>query len=445
MSSDYEEESLMTDPSPSTDPVTAGVRQHVAVLIVWCMLAVAVCFPDATVLAEEETDRQELLDRVNAQLSKFSRLDGCEFPQISEYKISRERMQERGSSPLAPMERKFAIRNSDDNSNYQIYVALIAAGFIENNREPSQIAGESRPTFSLTMKGWKAFPLNRGGQRTCIYWVVPDHATAIVKSETRPNGMKAITYERDMTIFPDWLLPTMKARYQRQNSITLPESLTNQMGSSLSARFGELSDHDPERIRSRFPSDTKAFEMAQSLLDNRVEHSKEPCIPIGAGYVEKKSFLIVAGTLYKNPVYYFSASIHPKHLGILRVLVREGYLKEIVLDESSKTSKDSAQYAFQITSKYSSELDTSPSTMCVRYGRAVAKEVVRTPDGQRGYGQYFVVRYEITDIPLWMNLPGIGENLPEAVQLCIKNGSLMQVDAERPGNGGMPGCSLSWF
>ena len=424
-------------------PTAIGVSQFTAIGVWFFVVSFAAGFPNGAVQAEGIPEQQEWLDRVNAQLSKFSRLEGCEFPQTSEYQISRERMQERASSPLTPMERQFAIPKFEDKSNFEVYQALIAGGFIENNAEPSQIKGQFLPTFSLTMKGWKAFPLNRGGQQTCIHWVVHDQAKVIFKNHALPNGTREITYERDMCVVPNWLSPSMRARYNKHGYALIPESTGKQDMHLFSKQLAELSKHAPEQIRSRFPSDSKEIEMAQTLLDKRLQYGKEPCVPLGNGYITSKD--LWSRSPNSLPIYYFASSIDFKHLQMLRAFVREGYMLEVALDAPLQTPNGLAKYAFQLTSKYLSQFETNEHKTCLRYGRAIAKEVVGTPDGHPGYIQYFVVWYEITDLQDWINLPGVLENLPESVRLCIKSGSLLQVDAISPGNGGGPGCSLSWF
>ena len=225
--------------------------------------------------AETDTEKQEWLERVNTHLSEFSRFSGCEFPRTSEFKLSQTKIAD------SPMERKFAIPKVEDHENYLIYEALIGAGFIENNAEPIEIESDLRRTFSLTMKGWKAFPLNRGGQRTCIHWTVRERANAIVSMRSLDKGMRIITYEIETAELPDWLPAEKKARYRKTNSVILPESAEKRAEYLASSQFGELSKHSLKQIRSRFPNDETVLEMAQKVLDGF-----EPCIEVDAGSIE---------------------------------------------------------------------------------------------------------------------------------------------------------------
>jgi hypothetical protein len=386
--------------------------------------------------AEADAEKQKWLERVNAHLAVTGLITGCEFPRTQELQITREQHEIRGGAPLSPMERKFSIPSSDDQANYEAYKALLAGGFIENNSELTEIKSEMRKTFSLTMKGWQAFPLNRGGQQTCIHWIAHEQAKSVQQVQSYPNGMAMITYESIFLNVPDWLPQRIKIRYRggSTNRVTLPDLPTSKLKQFYAERFGELAS--PEQIRSRFPSDDKVIEMAQQLLNRNVKYSGAPCVPMDTSAIESKN------PVSKQPgpltEFYFSQSINSRHLRLLRALVQSGYLEE--LQASLEIRKGPATYAFRITPKYIDELGPVLMTTCLRYGTAVPKKVVATPDGQPSYIQYFVVWYVIEDLEPWVRAPGVFENLPESARLCIKWGSLIEV--QDAGNGSMVGCSL---
>jgi hypothetical protein len=251
----------------------------------------------------------------------------------------------------------------------------------------------------------------------------------------RRDGMREITYRSKLDL-PSWV-PSSYA--QRSAVIALPDSLINQARYLYSAQFGELASKEPEHIRDQFPSNSVAISMAQRLLDDRIASHNEPCVDVAAGYLQPKA--MGAST---QRAFYFPSTIHPKHLLLLRALTHAGYLKELKLGTPLDTHDEVALYGFQPQASYMALLGKDGRDTCIRYGTSVAKEVVNSPDGRPGYTQNFIVRYEIANLAPWLILPSVRDNLPENVRMCIKEGSIVEVEASGRGDGSMYGCSLPW-
>lgn len=391
------------------------------------VLAAASCGPARSQAVQDEA----LLAQLNAHLARFETVQGCVFPATRELFPPASRRGQRGGSPLSTLERRFLLPPA--GAEFDKFRALLDAGFV--HRRPAEDGVPE--TFSLTMQGWKAFPLNRGGQRTCISWTARRRALAIERVESRPVGMRAVSYRGELADVPAWVPASELANWSRmRDTALLPEGAIGRLRYERAIRTGDLARRDLAEVRKRFPSDGQALALAQKALANWT-----PCVDVTAGKLDTPPGWKEPGA-HQEPIY-FPETIHPSHLALLRALVKADLMRELSLPMPQPMRDGMAHHAFTTRPGFLEIVRDAFPRGCLPYGKAVARTVVKTPDGEPGYSQNFIVHYAIDGVQPWLALPGVREHLPENARQCLADGALISV-ADDGMSASHHGCSLPW-